>query len=237
MNILAVDDSKLIRSMLNNVLTSAGHTVTMACDGKEGADLAKKSKYDLVITDVKMPEMNGFELVKQLRSRAEYKTVPIIFLTGETEEEFKEKGSRSGASAWITKPFSPINLLETVASVSKRMNILVIDDSKLSRNMLNNVLSTAGYNVTMAADGKEGTELAANSKYDLVITDVYMAGMNGLELARQLRKTSEYEFTPIIFLTTETSEEFKAKGKEVGATDWITKPFSPIELLEVVDKI
>jgi len=237
MKILAVDDSKLIRTMVNNVLTGAGHAVTLACDGNECMDLAASSQYDMVISDVNMPGMNGFELVAHLRGTPEYISVPIIFLTAKTEEEFNEIGCKSGASAWITKPFSPINLLQVVASVSKRMNILAVDDSKLSRSMLHNVLSGAGHNVTLACDGKEGADLAAQAKFDLVISDVNMHGMNGYELVSHLRSRPEYLSIPIILLTSETEDEFREKGIEAGASAWISKPFSPIKLLEVVDKI
>ena len=89
MNILAIDDSKLIRNMLNNVLSGAGHTLAMAADGKEGADMAAASQFDLIITDINMPEINGLDLARLLREKEEYKTIPIIFLTTEASDEFK----------------------------------------------------------------------------------------------------------------------------------------------------
>ena len=116
-NILVVDDSVAIRRMLCNVLTSAGHTVSEGCTGLEGADLAAASRFDLVITDVNMPHMDGLELVKQLRQTADYKFTPMIFLTTETSDEFRSKGKAVGATAWLTKPFSPQNLLDLVRKV------------------------------------------------------------------------------------------------------------------------
>ena len=118
MNILIVDDSKPIRCMLVNVLSSDNHVVTVACDGKEGAAMAANFKYDLIITDVNMPEMNGFEFAKHLREKTEHKISPIVFLTTESSDEFRAKGREVGATAWITKPFSPHKLLEVVAKVA-----------------------------------------------------------------------------------------------------------------------
>jgi two-component system chemotaxis response regulator CheY len=116
-------------------------------------------------------------------------------------------------------------------------NILVVEDSKPIRCMLKNILIGAGHVVFEACDGKEGLDISASSSFDLVITDVNMPEMSGLELAKQLRQTSDYKFTPIVILTTESSDEFKIKGMEAGATAWLTKPFSPNKLIEVVDKV
>jgi two-component system chemotaxis response regulator CheY len=115
--------------------------------------------------------------------------------------------------------------------------ILVVDDSKPIRCMLANVLTNAGHTVLEAADGKQGAELAAGSALDVIITDVHMPEMDGFGLVRQLRETPDHRFTPIVFLTTECSEEFKKKGREAGATAWLTKPFSPRALLEVVNQV
>lgn len=115
--------------------------------------------------------------------------------------------------------------------------ILIVDDSKAIRCMLSNVLTNHGHTVLEAGDGKEGAEMAEGSAFDLIITDVHMPEMNGLELVKKLRETADHRFTPIVFLTTECNDEFKAKGRAAGATAWITKPFSPVELLAVVNKV
>ena len=115
--ILAVEDSKVMRFMINNLLSRAGHTVTLACDGKEGAIMASEQMFDLVITDVNMPEIDGIEFAQILRKDCDYSTIPIIFLTSEAAENFQEESDLIGAAAWIVKPFSPRNLLETVNSV------------------------------------------------------------------------------------------------------------------------
>ena len=237
MNILAIDDSKLICNMLKNVLSGAGHTVTIAGDGKEGADLAASTQFDLVITDINMPEMNGLDLAQHLRGLDAYKTTPIIFLTTEASDEFKAKGKEIKGTHWITKPFSPINLMKLFNVIFRKMNILAVDDSRSIRNMVNNVLTGAGHRVTVANDGNEALGLAMGAGFELIVTDINMPEMDGLELATELRKSDEYTSTPIIFLTTETSEEFKAKGKDIGAAAWITKPFSPGNLLEIVSNV
>lgn len=115
--ILAVDDSKVMRFMLSNVLSCAGHSVALACDGKEGATMAADNIYDLVITDINMPEINGIEFARILRNDQDYNKSPIIFLTTEACDNFEEQCAEIDSAAWIIKPFSPRELLEIVARV------------------------------------------------------------------------------------------------------------------------
>ncbi|AXH09795.1 response regulator [Malaciobacter halophilus] len=114
--------------------------------------------------------------------------------------------------------------------------LLIVDDSTMLRDMLNYALNEGGYNdVTEAIDGVDGLEKAKASMYDLIITDVNMPNMDGLTLITELRKLSQYANKPILVLTTERSDEMKAKGKAAGATGWIVKPFVPDQLLKAVN--
>lgn len=114
--------------------------------------------------------------------------------------------------------------------------LLIVDDSTMLRDMLNYALNEGGYNdVTEAVDGVDGLAKAKASNFDLIITDVNMPNMDGLTLIGELRKVPQYAKTPILVLTTERSDEMKAKGKIAGATGWIVKPFVPDQLLKAVN--
>ena len=115
--------------------------------------------------------------------------------------------------------------------------ILVVDDSTTMRQMVSFTLTSAGHEVVEAADGNEGVAAARQGKFDLVITDVNMPGMNGIELVRALRALPEYKFTPMLVLTTESEQSIKQKGRDAGATGWIVKPFSPDVLLNTLTKV
>ena len=115
-------------------------------------------------------------------------------------------------------------------------NILIVDDSASMRQLVSFTLSDAGYDVVQAVDGADAMDKATGLKAEMVITDLNMPKMDGLELISQLRGTSDYRFTPIIMLTTESQEEKKQEGKKVGASGWIVKPFTPDQLLGVVKK-
>ena len=116
-NILAVDDSASMRQMVSFTLKGAGYDVTEAADGVEALNIAKTNKFNLVITDVNMPNMDGITLTKELRSLPDYKFIPILTLTTESSGDKKMAGKSAGATGWIVKPFNPDQLLATIKKV------------------------------------------------------------------------------------------------------------------------
>ena len=115
--------------------------------------------------------------------------------------------------------------------------ILAVDDSASIRQMVAFTLKGAGYNVIEAEDGEDGLSNAKSGGVNLVLTDQNMPKMDGLSLVKALRGMPQYASTPILMLTTESSDTMKANGKAAGATGWLVKPFDPAKLLEVVKKV
>lgn len=116
-SILTVDDSASIRQMVSFTLKGAGYTVTEAVDGKQGLEKAKTGKFDLVLTDQNMPNMDGLTLIKSLRALPAYRSVPILVLTTEAGDSMKSQGKAAGATGWLVKPFDPQKLIEVVRKV------------------------------------------------------------------------------------------------------------------------
>lgn len=116
-NILAVDDSASMRQMVAFTLKGAGHQVTEASDGKQALDMAKNGKFDLVLSDVNMPNMDGIALTRELRALPNFKFTPILILTTEAGLNKKQEGKAAGATGWIVKPFNPEQLLSTIKKV------------------------------------------------------------------------------------------------------------------------
>jgi two-component system chemotaxis response regulator CheY len=116
-------------------------------------------------------------------------------------------------------------------------NILTVDDSATIRQTIRLTLSSAGYNVAEAASGNQALEQCAAKSFDLVVTDLNMPGIDGIELIRSLRARPQFKFTPILMVTTDSQQERKMQGKAAGATGWIVKPFTPEQLLGVVKKV
>ena len=115
--------------------------------------------------------------------------------------------------------------------------VLTVDDSPSIRQLVRIVLGPAGYDVIDAGDGAEGLEQAKSGKPNIVVTDLNMPVMNGLELIAHLRRLPSMLGVPIVFLTTESNDAVKQQAKAAGATGWITKPFKPEQLLAVVSKL
>jgi two-component system, chemotaxis family, chemotaxis protein CheY len=117
-------------------------------------------------------------------------------------------------------------------------SILIVDDSLSIRELLSMTLRDGGHSVEAAEDGVDGLAKARKATgHHLVITDINMPNMGGLELVGALRQLQEYKFKPILILTTESSQEMKMKGKAAGATGWLVKPFDPTKLLDVVARV
>jgi two-component system chemotaxis response regulator CheY len=116
-NILTVDDSASIRQLVANTLSGDKHRVAAADSGVSGLEEAKKARFDLVITDVNMPEMDGLTFVRKLRELPTYRTVPILVLTTEMDPAKKKIAKDAGATGWLVKPFDPGQLLATVRKV------------------------------------------------------------------------------------------------------------------------
>lgn len=115
--VLAVDDSKTMREMVAFTLRGAGYEVVDAEDGKAALALLAGAKVDAIVTDLNMPNMNGFELIRALRAQPAYKFTPILMLTTEGDSAKKEEGKAAGATGWIVKPFQPDKLVEVVKKV------------------------------------------------------------------------------------------------------------------------
>ncbi|MBI5926881.1 MAG: response regulator [Aquabacterium sp.] len=116
-------------------------------------------------------------------------------------------------------------------------SILAVDDSASMRQMVSFTLKSAGYNVVEAVDGQDAFEKAQGRSFDLVLTDQNMPRMDGISLTKKLRETAQFKTTPILMLTTESSDQMKQAGRAAGATGWLVKPFDPNKLIEVIQKV
>lgn len=115
--------------------------------------------------------------------------------------------------------------------------IMTVDDSASVRQMVSFTLREAGYEVVEASDGKDALSKISGTQFNLIVTDLNMPNMDGIELIRNLRSSGTHKFVPIIMLTTESQDSKKLEGKSAGATGWIIKPFRPEQLLAVIKKV
>ena len=116
-------------------------------------------------------------------------------------------------------------------------SILAVDDSASMRQMVSFTLKNAGYAVVEAVDGQDAFDKARTQHFDLVLTDQNMPRLDGIGLTKKLREQPKFKSTPILILTTESSDQMKQAGRAAGATGWLAKPFDPAKLIEVIGKV
>ena len=115
--------------------------------------------------------------------------------------------------------------------------VMIVDDSASLRQVVNITLQKAGYDVIQAGDGKDAIAKLDGKKINLIISDVNMPGMNGIDMVTTIKQMAPYKFTPIIMLTTESQDQMKAAGRAAGVKAWMVKPFNPAQMLDAVSKL
>lgn len=118
LRILAIDDSRTIREMLRMALCAAGFDVHLANDGQEGVEILERVHPDVVITDINMPRMNGFEVIESIRSGGGLRALPILVLTTESAQDLKDRARNAGATGWIVKPFDDAKLISAIRRIA-----------------------------------------------------------------------------------------------------------------------
>lgn len=118
LNILAVDDSQTMRNMLNMTLTEAGFNAQLAEDGLKALEVLENNTFDVIITDINMPNLDGFGFIDAVRAQEKFRTIPILVLTTEAAPELKAKARDAGATGWVVKPFDPSKLVRALQLVA-----------------------------------------------------------------------------------------------------------------------
>jgi len=118
LSVLAVDDSRTMRDMLRMALTGAGFSAVLAEDGVKGLAALDEGEFDVIITDINMPNMDGFSFISEVRKQDQYKTIPILVLTTEIAPELKAKARTAGATGWVVKPFDAPKLVRALQLVA-----------------------------------------------------------------------------------------------------------------------
>ncbi len=116
--VLTVDDSRTMRDMLRMALAGAGYNVVEAVDGEHGLEVLSAHRPDVIITDINMPKLDGFGFIEAVRVDDDYRAIPILVLTTESDPSKKQRAREAGATGWIVKPFNPEKLVEAIRRVA-----------------------------------------------------------------------------------------------------------------------
>lgn len=241
--ILVADDDARICDLVTDTLSGRGYHVERAPDGGQACALLSEKPYALLITDVQMPQMNGVELVQQLRNRGS--KIPVVMMSSMATGVTKDRATRLGSLVFLDKPFDPLGLVRVVGEMldanhpvlPRSHRVLVADDHPETLHLLSGVLSAAGYEVVCAADGQEALDRLqeASVPFDLAMIDVAMPKHSGPEVVGEIRRKSPKTLS--ILMSGEATSAEVGEGYDKGAHTFMRKPFEIDGLLRFLGKM
>jgi DNA-binding NtrC family response regulator len=236
LTILLTDDNREFTQNLRDILELKGYAVLTASDGFQALDIIYASPVDLVLMDIKMPVMNGVETFKKIKKIKP--TTPVIMLTAFALEELIQESLQEGAFACLKKPLDFDELFATIeqAIPNGSMILVVDDDENLCQNLLD-VLSQKGYRVTIALDSTSAIEKVRTSVFDIMLLDMKLPPLNGLETYLVIRQLCPSIVVVIITGFLLEMEEMINIIRKTGAYALLEKPINIDKLLALLEQI
>jgi response regulator RpfG family c-di-GMP phosphodiesterase len=241
--ILVVDDSSMMRRALRTILEPLNVDVYEAVDGQMGLEMAFENKFDLIVTDVNMPNMDGVELCQRLKRQPSTRGIPVVMVSSFDSETDIEKGFQVGAAAYISKKEAQTYLFETIAKIMSkstlhsRQTILVVDDSRTIRKIVEEGLAQSGFQVATAINGKEALNIIKYTKPDLILSDIDMPVMNGFEFCNAVHSSADLASIPFVVMSSNNDRAHMKRMLQYGAEAYIIKPFNTDQLVILVEKL
>ena len=242
-NILVVEDSAVIRRSLVKRLVDMGVQVAQAEDGQQGLEIALSEKFDLIISDIEMPRLNGYGLCEKLKNDSRTRDIPVIILSSLDSESDIDRGFEIGAAAYLTKSKALSLLHETIERVLSKATfhrerlVLIVDDSPTIRKLVENGLRESGFRVMIAENGKQAMDIINIQRPDLILSDINMPEMNGVEFCKAVHGNPDWAAIPFITMSTNSDRGVMRHMLNEGAVGYLTKPFNLEQLVITVEKM
>ncbi|MCD6300262.1 MAG: response regulator [Dehalococcoidales bacterium] len=233
-NILVVDDLRSIRLTLGGILEDKGYNVVTAENGYQAIKASKKTHFDAIFMDIKMPGINGvqtFREVKKIDPRA-----VVFMMTAYSVEDLVKKALEEGAYTIVHKPFDIDRIIAIIEELlHEKTLILVVDDQFSDRETLRAILEDKGYRVAAATDGAEAIAMVKSQHYDIIFLNVKLPNMNDVRVHEQIKEIDPK--ATVIMMTGYTEGDLVEKAVSDGVYTCIHKPFAIEKVLELVEKI
>lgn len=241
--VLIVDNSAVIRNVLSRQLEMLGMDVSQAQDGRQGLEIALAEKFDLIISDVEMPHMDGFALCWELKNAPQTRGTPVIILSALDGDKNIDHGFQVGASAYVSTASAQRGLQGSIARVleshgfHRNQLILVVDDSQTVRKMVQKCLEETGFHVIAAENGRDALDRLRTCRPDLILSDIDMPVMNGIELCREAGRTVDLADIPFVIVSANSDRGMMRRALEWGAAAYLVKPFNLDHMVITVEKL
>jgi putative two-component system response regulator len=242
-NILIVDDSLFIRKALSKQLEKLGANVSQAEDGDQALTAALSGGFDLIISDVEMPHLDGFGLCEKLNENSITRGIPVIILSSLDSDKDIERGFRVGAAAYVPKSEAHTQLNATIERVLEKSRfqrsrlILVVDDSEKIRQILSQSLEAAGFQVITAENGREALERIQEIHPDLILSDMDMPVMNGFDFCKKVHTDPTLAAIPFVIMSANSNQASMRRLLQWGAASYLIKPFNLEQVVITVEKL
>lgn len=238
--IVVDDDQNLLTLLVDTLKAIGGYRVAGYLSGQEVLDALKQEPFDLLISDIKMPGMDGIMLLEKVRDK--YPELPVLFISGVDAPEIIGRAVPNG---FLAKPFRINHIEEQIENCLKKVppknktsinNVLIVDDNETFRKMLHDLLKYHKYTPTAVSSGEEALEYLSSNKTDIVITDVRMPGMDGLDLLTRINKIDKQ--LPIVLVTAYLDDKtIEEHIKDVEHYKYLAKPVRVEDILELINSL
>jgi two-component system, cell cycle response regulator len=252
--ILIIEDNAINRELIDYLLRSFGYETLNAAHGGVGIDMARRDQPDLILCDIQMPGMDGYEFARQARADERLRHIPLIAVTAYAMVGDADRILSMGFDGYVSKPIEPLGLIEVVRSflpsaasiatssaepstsgppsVHESATILIVDDAPINLELKRDLLIPHGYEVLTAGTIADALELARAHRPALIVSDVGMRSGSGFDLIRAVKADDELRDIPFVFVSsTHRDEASKAMGLQLGAVRFLLRPMDPESLL------
>jgi len=256
LNILIIDDNPINCTIVEKMLSSENIKIKLANSGKEGIELLEIQDFDLLLLDIDMPEMDGFEVLEKIQKNKYIKDIKTILFSSIDLDDKIKTISKFGIKQYLIKPVKRNELLNTIdllfdmktkikskkddrmivekKDIKKEATILIVEDNEINAKATSLLLKTKNYNTIIVPNGQEALDFLKTTKVDLILMDIQMPVLNGYETTEIIRTTDKD--VPIIAFTAYAIKEDREKFLEIGMNDYISKPAKAKVLFETIDK-
>ncbi len=241
LRVLIVDDDSVVLTVLLRLVETFGYHTSGASGGREALAQLESGSFDLVITDLVMPEMSGWNLLREIKQL--YAEIPVVVITGFIPENSEEMLSSSQADGYMTKPVDRADLDILLKSLLYPQNlgrpaeVVVVDDEADVLEALQDSLTRRGLRCDTFTDGEMAVERIRRETPDLVVLDILLPGLSGLEIAARIRSFGKTRHVPILMITSSPTNEVVQKAVELKVNGFMAKPFDPKALGDRVIQI
>jgi two-component system cell cycle response regulator len=259
--VLVIEDNPANLELMIYLLRAFGHKPLAACYGEEGLEVAVRELPDLIICDLQLPGVAGYEVAKQLKGRPATRSIPLVAVSALAMMSDRDRALSAGFDGYIAKPIVPetfVQQLDGFLRTDRRSvppatdsttsaappapprlaTVLVVDDSQVNRELIKSTLEPMGYEVILASDVQAALTLASRVPIDLILSDLHMPEANGLDLISAVKSDARLRPIPLLVVTASGGTETeRAQTLELGADQYLVRPIEPQALLAHVEAV